>query len=148
MTFYIDEFKVAEKLYSLDRQIQCSDGFKMIIRVHSGSPHVDVNAELKERMKLTMAKRYNSATKALDLTKFHADPDLQDYFCGLCKPIIFLAVIDIISENIPELEALNLQDNKIQILIQVKKLNQKLPNLKILHMANNKVSFNVFVYSV
>ncbi|KAK4874726.1 hypothetical protein RN001_014086 [Aquatica leii] len=138
-TFYVDDYKLADKLHSLDRQIQCPDGFKLLIRVHSGSPNVDVTDALKQKLKVTMAKRYNAANKALDLTKFHADPDLQDVFCALFKPIILLTVIDIISENIPELEALNLNENRIQMLNHLRKLDKKLPNLKVLHLGNNKI---------
>lgn len=139
VNFYVDDYKIAQKLNNLDRQIQLPNGFKLFIRVYAGTPNVDMTIALKEKIKLVMARRYNSATKALDLTKFHADPDLQDYFCCLFKPIVFLAVIDIIAENIPDLEALNLCDNKMQMLSFVKKLNQKLPNLKILHLGNNKI---------
>lgn len=119
------------------------DGFKLSIHVNTGSPHVEMTPELKEKMKLVMAKRYNAVNKALDLSKFHMDPDLQEFFCGLCKPVVFLAAIQIISENIPELEALNLHDNKIAILMQVKGIQQKLPNLKVLHLGNNKVNINL-----
>lgn len=115
------------------------DGFKLTIHVNTGSPHVEMTSELKEKMKLVMAKRYNAMNKALDLSKFHMDPDLQDYFCGLSKPVVFLAAVQIISENIPELEALNLDDNKISVLIQVKGIERKMPNLKILRIGNNKV---------
>ncbi|RZC37440.1 nuclear RNA export factor 1 [Asbolus verrucosus] len=137
-TFYVDDFKVAEKLHELDRQIQMPDGFRMLIKVSNGIPNVDVNSEMKEKIKVTMAKRYNSANKALDLTKFHADPDLQECFCALFKPIVFLTVLEIIAENIPEIEAINLFDNKIADLSYLKKVNEKLPNLKILHVGNNK----------
>ncbi|CAH1116234.1 unnamed protein product [Phaedon cochleariae] len=139
VTFYVDDYKIAEKLNNLDREIQMPNGFRLFVRVHAGCPNVDMNAATKEKMKLVMAKRYNDATKALDLTRFHADPDLQDCFCALFKPIVFLAVVDIIGENIPQLEALNLYDNKIQVLNYLKKANKKMPNLKILHMGNNKV---------
>lgn len=138
-TFFVDDYKLADRLNSLDRQINCPDGFKLIIRVHSGSPNVDITDSLKEKLKLTMAKRYNLTNKALDLTKFHADPNLQDVFCALFKPILLLTVIEIISENIPELEALNLNENRIQVLNHLKKIDKKLPNLKILHLGNNKI---------
>ncbi|KAJ8916786.1 hypothetical protein NQ315_005791 [Exocentrus adspersus] len=138
-TFYVDDYKVAEKLLNLDRQVQLPNGFRLLIRVHPGSPNVDMSSTTKEKMKLVMAKRYNAPTKALDLTKFHADPDLQDYFCALFKPIVFLTVVDIIAENIPELEALNLFDNKISVLSFLRKSMKKVPNLKILHMGNNKL---------
>ncbi|XP_056641842.1 nuclear RNA export factor 1-like [Diorhabda sublineata] len=139
VNFYVDDYKIAQKLNNLDRQIQLPNGFKLLIRVYAGTPNVDMTVALKEKIKLVMARRYNPATKALDLTKFHADPELQDHFCALFKPIVFLAVIDIIAENIPDLEALNLFDNKMQMLSFVKKMNQKLPNLKILHLGNNKI---------
>lgn len=111
----------------------------MVIRVHHSLPQVDVNDTLKEVMKVTMASRYNSGTKALDLTKFHADPNLNGHFCALFKPVIMLAVLDIISDNIPELEALNLHDNRIQLLDHLRDMKKKLPMLKILHLGKNKV---------
>lgn len=111
----------------------------MIIKVAHGLPQVDLNQDVKETMKKVMAKRYNPMTKALDLTKFHADPELGDHFCALFKPVIMLAALDIMSENIPELEALNLHDNKIQFMDHFKEMKKKLPMLKILHLGSNKV---------
>ncbi|KAI4455893.1 nuclear rna export factor [Holotrichia oblita] len=138
-TFYVDDYKVAEKLNNMDKEIQLPDGFRLMIKVATGCPTVDVNAAMKEKMKLAMVKRYSSITKALDLTRFHADPDLTLLFCALFKPIILLAVIDIIAENIPDIEAINLSENKIQMLSHLKRLAQKLPNLKVLHLGNNKI---------
>lgn len=73
-SFYIDDSKLAEKLYYADRKISMSDGFKLVLIVRNSVPNVAINPEMKEKMKLTMATRYNAATKALDLTRFHADP--------------------------------------------------------------------------
>lgn len=144
VSFFLDDFKTAEKLYAADRTIQCPDGFKMLIRVSNGLPQVDVNPELKEKLKQAMAKRYEPNLKALDLTKFHIDPVLADHFCALFKPILMLAVIEIIAENIPEIEALNLADNRIQILDHLKDLKKKLPNIKVLHLGNNKVRSSLY----
>lgn len=137
--FFVDEFSIAEQIMRLDRKLELPDGFKMQLRVRSSMPQVRIDETLKERMKLAMVKRYNGATKAMDLTKFHSDSDLTDIFCGLFRPPIMAAVIDIISENIPDLEALNLNDNKIQMLDHMKVLATKLPQLKILYLGNNKV---------
>ena len=115
------------------------DGFKMIIKVRNSIPQVHVDQSLKERMKLAMVKRYKPDTKALDLTKFHSDPELLDVFCALFRPTIMLAVIDILAENIPDLEAINLADNKIHLLDHLKCLQYKLPNIKILYFTNNRV---------
>lgn len=145
--FYVDEYKIAEKLYDLDRQIQLPNGFRQIIKVYPGSPNVDMNATTKDKMKLVMAKRFNAATNALDLTKFHADPDLKDCFCALFKPIVFITVVEIIEQNIPQLEALNLDNNKIAVLSFLKKIDKRIPNLKILHLSNNKVG-NLLYYHI
>lgn len=125
----------------MDRQIQCPDGFFLIIRVSVGYPTLDdVPPSMRDKIKLVMAKRYNAATKALDLTKFHTDPDLQDVFCALFKPIVAQAVFGIVIENIPEIEAINLQENRLQIFSVIKKLIRQLEHLKVLHLGKNKVT--------
>lgn len=139
ISFYIDDIKMAEDLLNADRTISMPDGFKMIIKVRNSIPQVQIDEHLKQKMKMAMVKRYNAATKALDLTKFHSDEDLRDIFCGLFRPTIMLAAIEIIAENIPDLEALNLADNKIHLLDHLKCLANKLPSLKILYLENNKV---------
>lgn len=53
--------------------------------------------------------------------------------------MIMLAAIDIIAENIPDIEALNLNDNKLHGLQHLKVLSSKLKNLKILYMGDNRV---------
>ncbi|EDS33177.1 conserved hypothetical protein [Culex quinquefasciatus] len=141
VSFYIEDFTAAETLQRMDRTIGLPDGRKMIVIVRNGSPQCTVNEQLKERMKLAMVKRYNPATKALNLEKFHADPDLADIHCALTRPQIMMAAFDVIKENIPDLEALNLNDNKLHMLDHFKLLDKKAPNLKILYMANNKIPY-------
>lgn len=138
--FYVDDFKMAKCLASADRTIDLPNGFKMIIKVRNGVPPVQMDAKLKELMATAMDKRYNPATKALDLSRFHADDILREVFCPLFRPPIMLAAIDIIAEKVPDLVALSLDNNKIQSLDYLKCLATKLPNLQILHLADNKVS--------
>lgn len=139
--FYVDDVKIAEKLFHADRKIVMSDGFKLVVIVRNSAPSVIIDAVMKEKMKQAMAKRYNAATKALDLTKFHTDPDLADVFCALFRPMIMLAVIDIIADNIPDLEALNLNDNKLHGIEHLKILSTKLKSLKILYLGDNRIPF-------
>ncbi|XP_023954174.2 nuclear RNA export factor 1 [Bicyclus anynana] len=139
--FFVDDVKIAEKLFYADRKIVMTDGFKLVVIVRNSVPNVTIDADMKQKMKLAMAKRYNATTKALDLTKFHADPDLSDIFCALFRPVIMLAAIDIIAENIPDLEALNLNDNKLHGIEHLKILCTKLKNLKILYLGDNKIMF-------
>lgn len=145
VSFYMEDHKMAEKLMHADRTIQMPNGFKMLIRVRSSIPPTNIDDALKERMKVVMAKRYNAQTKALDLTKFHTDPDLSDIFCALFRPSIMLAAINIIGENIPDMEALNLNDNKLHNLDHFKQLVLKAPNIKILYLGNNKVKVFIFL---
>lgn len=118
-----------------------SDGYRLFIRVRASCPIVSVDEEFKEKMKLVMAKRYNPHTRALDLTKFHADPDFRNMFVGLFRTPVMSAALDIIEKNIPDLEALNLSENNIASMESFKNVEQRLPNLKILYLANNNVSF-------
>ncbi|XP_053696650.1 nuclear RNA export factor 1 isoform X2 [Sabethes cyaneus] len=141
VSFYIEDFPAAEALQRIDRTIDLPDGRKMIVIVRNSTPQFQINEQLKERMKLAMVKRYNPATKALNLEKFHADPDLSDIFCALFRPQLLLAALDVIKENIPDLEALNLNNNKLHMLDHFKQMATKIPTLKILYMANNKIPY-------
>lgn len=137
--FFVDDIKIAELLQEATRKISTPNGFKMLIYVRSGIPQVQIDDALKQRMKNAMIKRYHAQNKALDLSQFHSDPDLLDVFVGLFRPTIMMAVIEIIAENIPELEALNLNNNKIHLLDHFKCVPQKLPCLTVLHLANNRI---------
>lgn len=65
--------------------------------------------------------------------------DLTDIFCALFRPIIMSVAIDIMADNIPDLEALNLNENKIHGMEHMKVLCTKLKNLKILYLGDNRV---------
>lgn len=112
-------------------------------RVRSGIPMVAIDDAVKEKMKVTMAKRYNVATKALDLSRFNADPDLKLTFCPLFRSNVMSAVLDIICENIPDLEAINLNDNGMSGMEAFKGVEKRLPNLKILYLGDNKVGLDL-----
>lgn len=138
--FYVDEQKIANKLLNCDRKISTADGFKIAVRVRPGFPQCEIDDVLREKMKDAMAKRYVAETKALDLSRFHHDPDLvDDYFCGLFRPATLMAVLDIVAKAIPELEALNLDNNKLNIIERLNVLTRKFSNLKTLYIGDNKV---------
>ncbi|XP_003707929.1 nuclear RNA export factor 1 isoform X2 [Megachile rotundata] len=140
-SFYVDDNKTATALLSSDRKITTTDGFKLQVKViKSGFPHCEIDEKLKERLKQAMAKRYVHETNALDLSSFHRDPDLvTDYFCALFRPIMLKVVLDLVSEYIPNLEALNLDGNKLQIIEKLNILTKKFSKLKILYIGDNKI---------
>lgn len=49
-------------------------------------------------------------------------------------------VLDIVAEYIPNLEALNLDANKLQILDKLNCLSKKFSKLKILYIGDNRVT--------
>lgn len=142
-SFFVDEFDTAEKLYR-NNLVEMPSGETLTLKVYSSVPNVNVDGNLKERIKLAMAKRYNTQTRCLDLTKFHADSDLTDIFVGLSRVSIMGAAVDVIAENVPELETLILTDNKIFALTHFDTLARRCVNLKNLCLRNNKV--NILLY--
>lgn len=72
--FYVDDVEMAAKLFHADRKITMSDGYRLVVIVRNSVPIVNIDENMKQKMKLVIAKRYIATTKALDLTKFHADP--------------------------------------------------------------------------
>jgi Leucine-rich repeat (LRR) protein len=52
---------------------------------------------------------------------------------------MILAVLDIIMENVPELTALDLFDNKLYALDNLSVMSVKFPKLKVLHIARNQI---------
>jgi len=68
--------------------------------------------------------------------------DLVDsYAIALFRPNMMLALLDIVVENVPELMALDLSDNKLYALDSLSVLSVKLPNLRVLHIGKNRVSY-------
>ena len=65
---------------------------------------------------------------------------INEYCCPLSNFKIFSAIKTLIAEYVPDLEALNLDNNRIHSLECLKDLGDTLKNLKILHIANNKVN--------
>ncbi|XP_064537166.1 nuclear RNA export factor 1 [Drosophila montana] len=137
--FFTDDFEVAERIQQLGRHAQLPDGFRLMPRVRSGVPLVTIDEEFKAKMKVVMAKRYNVQTKALDLSRFHADPDLKPIFCPLFRVNVMTAALDIICDNIPDLEAINLNDNNMSTMESFKGADKRLPHLKILYLGDNKL---------
>lgn len=139
ISFFVDNHRVAERLDGLERAVQMPDGFRPYLRVRASCPSTPVNDQLKARMQLVMAKRYNAQTKALDMSNFHTDPDFRGIFCGIFRTYVMTAAIEIMEKNIPELVALNLNNNNISSMEAFKNAHTRLPNLRILYLADNRI---------
>jgi hypothetical protein len=47
---------------------------QLLVKVRRGLQHVEMDSAMKEKLKAAMVKRYNANFKALDLSRFHANP--------------------------------------------------------------------------
>lgn len=65
---------------------------------------------------------------------------MADYFCALFQPVILKTVLEVLSENIPNLEALNLDGNKFAFTERLNVLSKKFPKLRILYIGDNRVT--------
>jgi nuclear RNA export factor len=136
--FFLDNLKTAEALQDADLKVNIGDG-ALSVKVCSGIPWVEMDDTLKERIKQAMVKRYNINTKALDLARFHRDPELiKDTCCAMTRCQVLKYILQVIADNIPELEALNLTSNCLYLADTLKNLPRKVPNLKILYIGNNR----------
>jgi nuclear RNA export factor len=66
--------------------------------------------------------------------------DLVDnYAVALFRPTVMSAVLDVIAENVPDLRALKLSDNKLYSHENLSELSLKVPNLRALHIGRNRI---------
>lgn len=137
--FYVDDINVAKELAAADRTISLPHGFAMEIKVDMLEPYYNFDLLLRN-MEEVLKSRYNAASKIMDLSRFYANEQLRNTYCPLNRPHILHAAIDIIARIAPDVEALILNDNKINFLRMGNSLGTILPNLKNLCLARNGVS--------
>uniref|UniRef100_A0A0K8SJR9 Uncharacterized protein n=1 Tax=Lygus hesperus TaxID=30085 RepID=A0A0K8SJR9_LYGHE len=139
--FTVIDHATAEKIMNANRAVTLNDGWKMSLHVRPYTPIVEVDEKLTTAIKAALASRFNAATKSLDLTTFQEDPAFlsQELICPLNRSNVMNFVIELISESVPDLVALNLNKNGISGIEHLKALIDKLPHLRILHMAHNSI---------
>lgn len=112
--------------------------YQLIILVKwSPAPHFPVNEEVKEKIKQVMSRRYDPTTKILNLSQFHLDEGkllfcsvhvlysnqihlkcicaelCTDYYVPLNRENIMVIVMKIIGDHIPDVQAIDMSNNKI-----------------------------------
>ncbi|KAK1125155.1 hypothetical protein K0M31_006495 [Melipona bicolor] len=146
--FFVDDRKVAAAL--LFREITTPRGRKLTVRVtRPPFPRCIIDDEFKERVKQAVMRRYIHETKSVDLSKFHRDFDLaSDYFCALRCPLILQYVFNVLHEYMPDLKALNLNGNMLNVGLAVCLARAKLRKLKILHIRDNSIRNMEEIYDI
>ncbi|XP_078516628.1 nuclear RNA export factor 1 [Lissotriton helveticus] len=146
--FFVEGEQVACALQEVNRRITDPDGNKMAVLVEPCKPPQSIQKKWREldeesivHLKLCMSRRYDGALQALDLKDLCNDTELktQNVVVELFKKSHIQAVLRIIKENIPELLALDLSNNKIFRLYYMEDLLRKAPLLKHLNLSGNKL---------
>ena len=83
-------------------------------------------------------RQYIPATKSMGLSMFQRDLDfVSDYICALLWPLVLEVVLKVLSEYMPDLRALNLNGNILDLILRMVKL--KLVALQILHIGEKSI---------
>ncbi|GBP03247.1 Nuclear RNA export factor 1, partial [Eumeta japonica] len=127
VVFFVDDYSIAQRLQNIERSVQMP--LMATVCLYGCVPVVPLFQWMRNLKKNETGhgQRYNPQTKALDLTKFHADADFRNIFVGLFRTPVMSAALDIIQANIPDLEALNLNENNIASMESFKNVEQRLP---------------------
>ncbi|KAK2184943.1 hypothetical protein NP493_242g01048 [Ridgeia piscesae] len=99
--------------------------------IRGGSAPVPLTEDTITKLKVCMSKRYDPATKTLNLENLYYDTDLssEGIHMVLSRRTVMSAVITIIKENIPELVSLGLSNNKLYNIDLMSTLHQAAPDL-------------------
>jgi len=143
--FYIEDQTAARALSNLDKQIEMPDGFKLQISTERTTPpNMPLSEELVDKIKVVMSKRYDTNTKALNLKSFHTDEAFagESFYAPLWRTNVMNKVLTVIIDNIPELKAMDLSNNKLNStsLEFFSTFKNKAKDLSILYLADNKIS--------
>jgi nuclear RNA export factor len=120
------------------------DGFPLSITVdRSTPPNMPLTDDLVEKIKVVMSKRYFPENKALDLKAFHLDESFagESFYAPLWRSNVMNRVLTIIMDNIPEVTAIDLSNNKLNSMSieAFSSFKTKVKELRILYLADNKI---------
>nr|XP_054927930.1 nuclear RNA export factor 1-like [Dermacentor andersoni] len=140
--FYLNDVATAAAVRNLNKVIDTSSGFKMaIITKGSDVPIVAVDDDTMASLKLVMSKRYNAARGHLDLSNFQKDETLKELnlYITFTRTSIMSIAVKIIVENVPEVQTLDLSNNKLTTLYPLGPIHSACKQLRSLNLANNRI---------
>ncbi|KAL9953113.1 hypothetical protein ACROYT_G040473 [Oculina patagonica] len=160
VAFFVEESKVAEALKKVSHKITVKDGSKLIVSVRPSAPphnpssvfHGDaddvsgpggssLNDDTKKVLKECLSKRYDVTTKALNLSDMFHDEVLNagNVQGVLSRYWLASGIVRLLGENCPEVESLDLSNNRLKSMDGFKDLAKQTPSLKHLKISNNQL---------
>lgn len=143
--FYLEANEsAASAILGLNNRVQGPDGTCLKIQVAKcAEPDLILNSDQLQVLREVMASRFRPDQCLLDLTDLHHDPTLlaKDILVPLASPPLMQQVLRQIRENIPQLRALNLSNNKLRVrsLKFLQSLTSTVTNLSALNLEFNKI---------
>ncbi|XP_046706115.1 nuclear RNA export factor 1 isoform X2 [Silurus meridionalis] len=143
--FFVDDDDTANALRSISRKIVDIEGYKVVVIMNPCPPPYFLQNDLKdedlEHLKQCMSKRFDVSEQFLDLNSIRSDQDLisQNIDVILSRKSCMEAVLKIIKENVPQLTALNLSNNKLYKLDDLAEMVNITPNLSTLNLSHNEL---------
>ncbi|KAL3874362.1 hypothetical protein ACJMK2_037388, partial [Sinanodonta woodiana] len=140
--FYIQDKVCADAIKVLSKKVIMPNGYKLIVIVRpSAPPYIPMSDESIEKLKVCMSSRYDPASKALDLSNLYNDTEMrsENLYMALNREEVMSSVMKIIEDNIPEIVALDVSNNKLLSLDYFAALTGKAPNITRLNLGKNKL---------
>lgn len=140
--FFLNDPASATAIRSLNRAIDTPSGFKLTILLkNSEMPTINLTDDIVEKLKLVMAQRYDGVRQHLDLSQFHEEAALKqaNMFVPLYRTSILTVAVKVVLDNVPEVQSIDLSQNKLAVLHPLEPLHSKCTNLRSLNLSTNKI---------
>ncbi|OWF40033.1 nuclear RNA export factor 1-like [Mizuhopecten yessoensis] len=142
--FHIQDKDAADAVRAQSQRHTLPNGFKMIIIVKPSSPPTNyIDKGTVEKLKAAMSRRYDSSAKLLDLSNLYQDSEMsqENLHLPLSRQNVMTQVVTIIEENIPELEGIDVSNNRLISLEHLAKLTKICPNIVRVNLGKNSVRY-------
>lgn len=140
--FFLNSAASASAVRNLNKTIDTPSGFKMTISIKGPEmPTVSLDDEILPNLKMVMSKRYDPVHSHLNLSSFYKEESLKELnlYIPLSRTSVMSVAVKIIVDNIPEVQTLDLSDNKLLTLYPLSPLHSACKQLRSLNLANNKI---------
>ncbi|KAH9388097.1 Nxf1p [Tyrophagus putrescentiae] len=104
-------------------------------------PCANLDDRVEEAIKVAMSSLYDSGSRVMNLANFrHAEEfKRQGLFVTIGKANVLRTVVQIIAENTPDLVALNLRENRMNFLEQLRPLSERCRSLRAIDLSKNRI---------
>ncbi|KPU78452.1 uncharacterized protein Dana_GF26868 [Drosophila ananassae] len=116
---------------------------KIGMRVSIGLPievcKTEFSGPFADAVQEAIMSRYDYTTRTLDLTRFHASPELAEHFCPLHVEKLLENVLFTVSKSLPQVSSLVLANNYLCSLKAFEFVGGRFENLERLDISANKI---------